>query len=85
MEIIKRPIPNSVYDTTLYAMTAQEAKIILPLVKREYNHALKMIEHYKDLTMDGYGTDRQTTALMKWKCKADTLERMLNYIDDAIL
>lgn len=77
MEIIKQPIPNCAYDTTLYAMTAEEVKIVLPLIKREYNHALKMVEHYKDLTMDGYGTDRQTTALMKWERKAEMLAKIL--------
>lgn len=85
MERIKKPIPNCVYDETLYAMSAKEVEIVLPLVKREYNHALKMVEHYKDLTMDGYGTDRQTTALMKWESKAETLERMLNEMDDNTL
>ncbi len=77
MEIIKQSIPNCAYDTTLYAMTAEEVKIVLPLIKREYNHALKMVEHYKDLTMDGYGTDRQTTALMKWERKAEMLAQIL--------
>ena len=85
MEIIKQPIPNCAYDTTLYAMTVKEAKIVLPLAKREYNHALKMVEHYKDLTMDGYGTDRQTTALMNWEDKAKTLADILEYIDDSTL
>lgn len=85
MERIKKPIPNCVYDETLYAMSAKEVEIVLPLVKREYSHALKMVEHYKDLTMDGYGTDRQTTALMKWENKAETLERMLNEMDDNTL
>jgi len=84
MEIIKQPIPNCAYDTTLYAMTVKEAEIVLPLVKREYNHALKMVEHYKDLTMDGYGTDRQTTALMKWERKVETLTDILNYIDNTL-
>ena len=77
MEIIKHPIPNCAYDATLYAMTAEQVKIVLPLIKREYNHALKMVEHYKDLTMDGYGTDRQTTALMKWERKAEMLADIL--------
>ena len=77
MEIIKQPIPNCAYDTTLYAMTAEQVKIVLPLIKREYSHALKMVEHYKDLTMDGYGTDRQTTALMKWERKAEMLADIL--------
>lgn len=77
MEIIKQPIPNCAYDATLYAMTAEQVKIVLPLIKREYNHALKMVEHYKDLTMDGYGTDRKTTALMKWERKAEMLADIL--------
>ena len=77
MEIIKQPLPNCAYSTTLYAMTAEQVKIVLPLIKREYNHALKMVEHYKDLTMDGYGTDRQTTALMNWERKAEMLADIL--------
>ena len=77
MEIIKQHIPNCAYDTTLYAMTAEQVKIVLPLIKREYNHALQMVEHYKDLTMDGYGTDRQTTALINWERKAEMLADIL--------
>lgn len=53
MEIITQPIPNSGYNQTLYGMTASEIKTILPLIKREYNRALKMVEHYEDLTADG--------------------------------
>ena len=83
MEIITQP--KGVYDETLYAMSAKEVEIILPLAKREYNHALKMVEHYKDLTMDGYGTDRQTTALMNWEDKVKTLADILEYIDDSTL
>ncbi len=85
MEIITLPIPNSTYKQTLYGITAAEAKIILPLVKREYNHAVKMVEHYKDATIDGYGTDRQTTALTKWEDKADVLACILRDFVDNIL
>lgn len=85
MEIITLPVPNSGYNQTLYGMTASEAKTILPLIKRGYNNALKMVEHYEDLTIDGYGTERQTTALIKWQDKADTLAHILNYIDDSTL
>lgn len=85
MEIITLPIPNSGYSQTLYGLTASEAKTILPIIKREYNRALKMVEHYEDLTTDGYGTERQTTALMKWRDKADALAHILNYIDDSAL
>ena len=84
MEIIKQPIPNCAYDITMYAMTAKEAEIVLPLVKREYTHALKIVDHYKDLTMDGYGSDRQTTALMNWESKVETLADILNYIDNTL-
>lgn len=85
MAIITQPVPNSGYNQTLYGMTSSEAKTILPLIKRGYNHAVKMVEHYADLTTDGYGTERQTTALMKWQDKADTLAHILNYIDDSAL
>lgn len=66
-------------------MTASEVEIILPLIKREYIHAIKMMTRYEDLTIDGYGTDRQTTALMKWQNKASTLAHILNCIDDRTL
>lgn len=85
MEIITLPIPNSGYSQTLYGLTASEAKTILPIIKREYNRTLKMVEHYADLTTDGYGTERQTTALIKWQDKADALAHILNYIDDSAL
>lgn len=85
MEIITLPIPNSGYNYTLYGMTASEAKTILPLIKRGYNRALKMVEHYQDIFDCGEATDRQTTALMKWQDKADTLAHILNYIDDSTL
>lgn len=75
------PIPNSGFNQTVYEMTASEVKIILPLIKREYSHAVKMAEHYEDLVMDGYGTDRQTTALTKWQNKAEKLANIIKDID----
>lgn len=81
MEVKKIPIPNSGFNQTVYEMTASEVKIILPLIKREYNHAVKMVEHYEDLVIDGYGTDRQTTALAKWQNKAEKLANIIKDID----
>lgn len=49
MEIITTPIPNTGYSQTLYGMTASEAKTILPLLKRGYSHAVKMVEHYDSI------------------------------------
>ena len=70
------------YSQTLHGLTDQELKTILPMVKREYKHATKMAEYYEDLITDGYGTDRQTTALIKWQDKADTLAHIINYAKD---
>lgn len=70
------------YNQTFHGLTDTELKAILPVIKREYNHATKMADYYEDLITDGYGTDRQTTALTKWQDKAEILARIINYAKD---
>lgn len=80
METIR--IPDGAYSHTLHGMTDKELKTILPAVRRQYRHAVKMVDFYEDLIIDGYGTSRQTTAHMDWQEKAETLSHILNYAKD---
>lgn len=77
MKMIKEP--DGAYSNTFHGLSDRELKLILPAIKREYKHAVKMAEYYDDLVMDGYGTGRQTTARMKWQVKADILVCIINY------
>lgn len=77
MEAITQP--KGMFNETLHGLTTAELKLIMPAIKREHRHAEKMAEYYKDLTEDGLGTSRQSTAMFDWQDKAEKLERIINY------
>lgn len=71
--------PDGVYLTQYHGLSDKEFKTILPAIKRELKHAQKMAEHYADLISDGYGTERQDTARIKWEEKEEILSSIVEY------
>lgn len=43
-----------------------------------------MVNHYRDLTEDGFGTSRQSTAMLDWQDKAEKLEMIINYANTVL-
>lgn len=77
MEAITQP--KGMFNETFHGLTTDELRLIIPIIKREHRHAEKMVNHYKDLTEDGLGTSRQSTAMFDWQDKAEKLEKIINY------
>lgn len=70
---------KGMFNETFHGLTTEELRLIIPIIKREHRHAEKMVNHYKDLTEDGLGTSRQSTAMFDWQDKAEKLEKIINY------
>lgn len=77
MEAITQP--KGMFNEALHGLTTDELRLIIPIIKREHRHTEKMVNHYRDLTEDGLGTSRQSTAMFVWQDKAEKLEKIINY------
>ncbi len=77
-------IPNGTYNDTFLTLTANQAKALLPLIKQAHRRAEKMAGHYDDLICDGLGTERQSTAAMKWHDRADMFKGIIEDSDTVV-
>lgn len=71
--------PCGMYNEIYHGLTTFQLKLILPAIKREYRHAEKMVNFYKELQEGGDATERQTTAMFKWEDKASYLKGIIDY------
>ena len=58
-----------------------EAKILLPFIKRCLNAEKKQEDKYQDIHDSGEATDRQETMLMKQQNKVCTLDSIIRQIE----
>lgn len=82
MEAITQP--KGMFNETFHGLTTDELRLIIPIIKRGHRHAEKMVNHYRDLTEDGFGTSRQSTAILDWQDKAEKLEKIINYANTVL-
>lgn len=73
--------PNGVYSDTYYGLTSGEVELILPYIRKAAKHAEEMANYYQDVVDGGEATDRQTTALCQWEQKSETLNNIVNFME----
>ena len=70
---------SSVIRESGLVLTKDEAKILLPILKRAVKIERGHVEHYQDILEGGDATDRQQDLLMKHEEKEEKLSQVLDY------
>ena len=70
---------SSVIRESGLVLTKDEAKILLPILKRAVKIERGHVEHYQDILDGGDATDRQQDLLMKHEEKEEKFSQVLDY------